>query len=394
MDKEIKIECSFRITNPITCMQSINTLKIISLQILLFIGVFILRTIPLYAGLKDNFNIIKACNDSNSSRIHEASFVRINEIDQWVTIKGESSKPVILFLHGGPGSPLSPYADAIYSKWEKDFILVQWDQRGSGKTFGRIAPAELSPDYLKLNALTVEQMVTDGIELSEYLIKHLGKRKILLLGTSWGSVLGVRMAIKRPDLYYAYVGHSQVVNPSENLAYAYKKIYQMVQRANDKESADILHAIGSPPFDIARNAGKLFRIIKKYERKNSTPAPDSWMVMSSEYDNVKDDQHRNDGDDYSFINYIGDKQTGIKPMISTIKLLEDGVDFKIPVYLIQGEEDILTSKEITKEYFDKIRAPKKELILLPKAAHGFNQPVVEMQFKIIKEYLGPFMHQG
>jgi alpha-beta hydrolase superfamily lysophospholipase len=79
----------------------------------------------------------------------------------------------------------------------------------------------------------------------------------------------------------------------------------------------------------------------------------------------------------------------IKPMISIINLLKDNFHFKIPVYLIQGEEDILTSKEFTKEYFDKIKAPKKEFILLPKTAHGFNLSVVEMQYKIMKEYLLP-----
>ncbi|MEJ7673748.1 MAG: hypothetical protein WKF59_13885 [Chitinophagaceae bacterium] len=72
-----------------------------------------------------------------------------------------------MFLHGGPGSPLSPYTDSIYGEWERDFILVQWDQRGTGKTFGRNAPAELGPDYLQTNPLTVEQITTDGIDLVE-----------------------------------------------------------------------------------------------------------------------------------------------------------------------------------------------------------------------------------
>ena len=116
------------------------------------------------------------------------------------------------------------------------------------------------------------------------------------------------------------------------------------------------------------------------------------MKLSPEYDNEKDSQHRFDGDDYSFVNYMGYKRFGIKPM-NTINLLKDGLDFKIPVYLIQGEEDILTPKEITKEYFDKIRAPKKEFILLSKTAHGFNQSVVEMQYKIMKQYLLPLINQ-
>lgn len=372
---------------------SMQTNHYLKSQHLLFIGIFLLSQISLYGKYPGDPISNKTSNDSNYNRLREEGFVRINEIEQWVTIKGESSKPVILFLHGGPGSPLSPYADAIYGEWEKDFILVQWDQRGTGKTFGRNAPAELSPDFLKSNPLTVEQLVKDGIELSEYIIKHLGKQKIILFGTSWGSVLGVQMAIKRPDLFYAYVGHSQVVNPSADLGYAYQKIHQMIQTAKDHESLAILNSIGKPSYDTARNAGKLFRVIKKYERKNSIQPPESWMKLASGYDTDKDRQHREDGDDYSFVNYVGDKRIGIKPMISTINLLKDGVDFKIPVYLIQGEEDILTPKEITKTYFDKIKAPEKKLILLPKTAHGFNLSVVEMQLKIAKEYILPFDKQ-
>ncbi|MBC7826177.1 MAG: alpha/beta hydrolase [Chitinophagaceae bacterium] len=374
-------------------VQSNNALRSILFHFFLFLGIFFLPGIPLYAEHQVDFSSIDTYDDGDN-RIDEKRFILINGIEQWITIKGESFKPVILFLHGGPGSPLSPFADAVYGEWEKDFILVQWDQRGTGRTFGRNAPAELSPDYLKSNPLTVEQLVKDGIELSEYLLRHLGKKKIILLGTSWGSVLGVRMATKSPNLFYAYIGHSQVVNPLENLVYDYQKIYEMVQKANDRESAAVLNLIGKPPYDIAKNSGQLLRIIKKYERKNSIPAPESWLALPAEYDNDRDRQHRYDGDDYSFVNYVGDKRLGISSMISTIHLLNDGFDFKIPVYLIQGEEDILTPKEITKKYFDKIRAPKKQLILLPKTAHGFNPSVVETQLKIIKEYLSPLIHQN
>ena len=125
--------------------------------------------------------------NSIPNRINEERFIKINGIEHWVTIKGDSTKPLVLFLHGGPGNPLSPFADAIYGKWEKDFILVQWDQRGAGRTYGHNAPEELTPEYLKSNPLTIDQMTSDGIELAQYLIQHLKKPKIILLGTSWGS---------------------------------------------------------------------------------------------------------------------------------------------------------------------------------------------------------------
>jgi pimeloyl-ACP methyl ester carboxylesterase len=317
------------------------------------------------------------------AQLKEEKFVLINGIEQWITIKGESEKPVILFIHGGPGSPISPYADNIYNDWEKDFILVQWDQRGTGKTYGRSAPEELSPAYLKANPLTMEQMTNDGIEVTEYLLKHLNKQKVILFGTSWGSALAVKMASNRPDLFYAYVGHSQIVNPTIDEEF-YNKIYQIAQSKNDAEALKKLDEIGKPPYDAAKKFGQLFRIIKKYEKANSVPAPESWFVVTKNYDNQKDEKDREEGDDYSFVNYTGDKKLEVQSMSATIDLLRDNTIFKIPVFLIQGEEDILTPKEKTKVYFNKIKAPQKQYYLLPNTAHGFNLQVLETQYKIIK----------
>ncbi|MBC5775306.1 alpha/beta hydrolase [Pontibacter sp. KCTC 32443] len=325
---------------------------------------------------------------AQTKSVNEEKFISIGGIEQWVTISGEDkTKPVILFLHGGPGSTMSQYDDAIYGHWKKDFVLVYWDQRGAGRTFGRNAPAEVTEDYWIENPLTVEQMTADGIELSEYLIKHLGKQKIILIGTSWGSILGAKMALARPDLFAAYIGHAQVVNFSEGMAHAYTSVSKMAQDANDQESVDKLKALGPPPYEDARKEGQLMRIIKKYEKQNSVPAPASWWKLASAYDNEKDAQDRYNGDDYSFLYFAGHKQMGIKAMGAGVNFMKDGLHYKIPVYFIQGEEDILTPKELTKAYFDKVRAPKKEFVLVPGAAHGHNQAVVDAQYKVVKEHL-------
>lgn len=351
-------------------------------------SVFLVNTLILFLSIiissfANAQNEIIKNNSEQTTKISEENFILINGIEQWITIKGNRSKPIILFLHGGPGSPISPYSDILYKDLEKDFIIVQWDQRGTGKTFGKYAPEELTPEYLKENPLSLDLMTNDGIELSKYLLKHLDKQKIILFGTSWGSALGVKMASKRPELYHAYVGHSQIVNPTIDLDF-YNRIYKMAERKNDKEAIDILNTIGKPPYDRAKKAGQLFRILKKYESMNSTPAPDNWFVLSPEYDNPKDNQNRSDGDDYSFVNYTGDTKFGVQAMSSTINLMKDNLEFKIPVYFIQGNEDILTPKEKTKEYFDKLKAPKKKYYLLPKTAHGFNQSVLKTQYKIFK----------
>lgn len=324
------------------------------------------------------------------SPVDERKYILIGGIEQWVTIKGsDRSKPAILFLHGGPGSVMSPYDDAIYGDWENDFVLVNWDQRGAGRTFGKNAPADLDEDYWIENPLTIEQMTSDGIELSEHLLKHLGKQKIILIGSSWGSLLGVTMSQKQPDLFYAYVGHSQIVNHSESEINAYHKILKMAEDTDDQTSLDKLKSIGSPPYDDAKNTGQFYRVIKKFESDNSTPAPDYWWKLSHEYDNEIDGQNRYDGDDYSFINFAGHQKLGIKSMIAGLDFMKDAVDFEIPIYLIQGEEDIMTPKEISQAYFDKINAPKKEFFLVPGAAHGHNQAIVDTQYRIVRELIAP-----
>jgi hypothetical protein len=203
--------------------------------------------------------------NAQTKPINEEKFIAIGGIEQWITIKGEdNTKPIVLFIHGGPGSVVSPYGDAICGEWEKDFVLVNWDQRGAGRTFGRNAPKEINEDYWLENPLTVEQMVKDGIELTEYLIKYLKKQKVIIIGTSWGSILGTKMALSRPELFYAYVGHAQFVNFEENLKYAYLKVYNLATSNGDEDSIEELKSLGEPPYDNAKKSGQFLRIVKKY----------------------------------------------------------------------------------------------------------------------------------
>ncbi len=308
--------------------------------------------------------------------IREEGFVSINGSEQWITVTGDRSKPVILFLHGGPGSVMSAYTNSFFKEWEKDYIFVQWDQRGAGRTYGRTAPEELSPAFLKEHPLSTEQMISDGIRVAEYLTHHLRKKKIILFGTSWGSVLGIQMAAIRPDLFTAYIGHSQLIYPSENFKLAYQEVTGMAKAANDQAALQTLAALGAPPYDTARQAGQLMRIIKKYEKLHTKN--DISFELSPEYDNEKDEQFRSDGDDYSFVFFTGDKRLGVAPMNRPASPKV----FEIPVFLIQGKEDILTPASISKPYFDAIKAPRKEYFLLPQAAHGFNSDVVKTIFII------------
>ena len=139
---------------------------------------------------------------SAAHRIQEASFIRVGGIDQWVTMRGDDDrKPVLLVVHGGPADVQSPFV-ATYAPYERDFVLVQWDQRGAGRTFAKVGASA--------SELTLERTINDGIELAEHLRKRFPKNKLVLLSHSWGTVIGAGMASQRPALFNAYAGTGQV----------------------------------------------------------------------------------------------------------------------------------------------------------------------------------------
>jgi pimeloyl-ACP methyl ester carboxylesterase len=186
--------------------------------------------------------------------IDEATYVQIGGIEQWITIRGEDRKnPVLLLLHGGPGDATNPWGYAGFRNWLKHFTVVQWDQRGAGRTFGRNGAATAS-------TITVERMVQDGIELAELLSKRLHKEKIVLVGHSWGSTLGVLMVKARPELFYAFVGTGQVADPSRNYAVAYVALVEKASREGNARAVRDLKEVGPPPY----KSGKGFAMQRKW----------------------------------------------------------------------------------------------------------------------------------
>ena len=162
--------------------------------------------------------------------IDEGMFVELGGIKQWIRIRGEDrSNPVLLVLHGGPATSymgLTP----IFQPWESAFTIVQWDRRGVGKTFGRNGRSGSGE-------MTLDRIAADGAELSEYLGKHLRVDKIVLLGHSMGSMIGVSMAARRPELFYAYVGTEQIIDMAVNEAVSYKIILERVRAQGNGSSS-------------------------------------------------------------------------------------------------------------------------------------------------------------
>ena len=208
-----------------------------------------------------------ASSSAGTVAIHEELFVQAGGIEQWITIRGKDrSNPVMLVLHGGPGDAWSPFADAMFTGWDKEFTLVQWDQRGAGRTFGKSGPSIEA-------TMTVERMAQDGVEIAEYVTRHLGKKKVILLGGSWGSILGVHMIHQRPDLFHAYVGMAQMVNWRRNVQASYARVLEMARSAGDQTSVSALTAIGPPPWDTLKKWPAFRKVLRGYQAKVVTAQP-------------------------------------------------------------------------------------------------------------------------
>ena len=178
--------------------------------------------------------------------------MEVGGIPQWLTIDGaDCAQPVILIVHGGPGNPLSPYLDELYGEWQKTFTIATWDQRLSGKTYMLNEPVtEVTEERLAATELSVERLVADGIEVAEYLHRKFGNKKLILTGTSWGSVLGVHMVKQRPDLFHAYVGVSQLVNYRTNLAASFSRLQALTNVSPRRHvcAVTILEVVADPPW--------------------------------------------------------------------------------------------------------------------------------------------------
>lgn len=313
---------------------------------------------------------------SAAAPVDGQGFVTIGGIEQWVTVRGSAcGNPVLLFVHGGPGNPMSPFSANVFAGWERDFTIVQWDQRGAGRTFGRNPAAADGP-------LGLERMTQDGVELAAYLAPRLGQRRVVLIGTSWGSALGVHMALARPDLFHAYVGISQLVQYRANQEESYRSLLARARAAGDAETVAAIEALGPPPWTNPRNFGILRRAIRRYERQATDPAPDGWWVPAPLYATPAAAAAYEAGEDYSFLQFVGAAGDGL---FSRIDLPALGRRFAIPVFLVQGSEDLLTTPEVSRRYFEYLTAPVKRFVLVPRAGHDPNSVMLEAVHHILLE---------
>jgi pimeloyl-ACP methyl ester carboxylesterase len=302
--------------------------------------------------------------------IQEGMYVKIGGIDQWIEIRGEDrGNPVILFVHGGPGGSTLPISSG-WRPWEKFFTVVQWDQLGAGRTF-RASGSSVA------GTMTVAQMTQDGIELAEFLRTHLHKDRIILVGHSWGSFLGIHVVKQRPDLFYAFVGTGQLVGKKsfeKQFELAVTRLKALAQAANNAEASKELASVSVEPdfsktpcdtvnFTSTAYSTAKCDLVRKWAKALSLPSIVTFQLRGPVAPPFMPDFSLLDwyywwrGISFSAAQLRG--RSG--PMLQS-DLESLGTDFSIPLFFFEGTDDLVTPIEPAHAYFEHVRAPQKEFV--------------------------------
>lgn len=294
-------------------------------------------------------------------------YVPIGGIEQWIQMRGAPDAPVLLYLHGGPGGTSVPVSEA-WKPWEEYFTVAHWDQRGAARTFARNGESGCG-------RLTVSRMVEDALEVVEYLTATTRRQKILVMGHSWGTVLGVRVIKRRPELFSAYVGTGQLVNKRRNEEWNYRWQLARAEETGNAEALAGLRAIGPPPF-ASREAIKVLRqwadVLAEGDGDAAQPRPTP----------IAPDYSRDEvpalmqGAEFS--------RRELFDELETVDLPSLGLTFEIPFFMFHGTCDQATPIGLAEEYFAAIEAPHKEFVRF-EGCHHF--VVMNRPHDILRELL-------
>jgi pimeloyl-ACP methyl ester carboxylesterase len=296
--------------------------------------------------------------------IAELSTVELGGQEQGISIRAsDPDDPVLLYLSGGPGQTDLAFGRVLLEPLTQDFVVVVWDQRGTGMSYGALDPAE---------SATLDQAVADTIELSTYLAARFDEERIYLLGESWGTTLGVLAAQERPDLYHAYIGSGQMVSQRVTDQIIWRDLLAYADRSGDGQLYDQILTLGEPPY---RDTPWANSIVMGYYPLLETPytppaayvergtASDlgPYTVLASEYGFV---------DKANVIRGLLDTFSIMYPQLQPIDFRADVPELEVPVWVLDGANEIRGRRELALEWFEQLAAPSKELVTYADAGHS------------------------
>ncbi|MBL3649914.1 alpha/beta hydrolase [Bacillus vallismortis] len=281
----------------------------------------------------------------------------IDKTKQTLMINGADVKnPLLLFLHGGPGTPQIGYVRHYQKELEQHFTVVHWDQRGSGLSYSKRIPH---------HSMTISHFISDAIQVTQWVLDHFSKTKLYLAGHSWGSVLALHVLQQRPELYYAYYGISQVVNPHYEESAAYHSIREMCDAKRASIVSKAIRFIGAPPWekDIYHH---IYRFCVELSRGGFTHH--HRQALSIFFQMLT-------GNEYGIKNmhkFLNGHRFSKKHLTDELYLFNgfESIPFiRVPCFFISGRHDLIVPAEISKQFYQELEAPEKHWLQFENSAH-------------------------
>lgn len=289
------------------------------------------------------------------TRIDAIEKINIGGMEQWIALRSDNiDNPILLFLHGGPGTAQIFFSRKSQSMLEKDFILVNWDQRGAGRSY--------KPSIGK-GEMKIERFVSDAEELVENLLQRFKQKKLFLVGHSWGSIIGTQLSVKRPDLVWAYIGIGQIVDMKRGETISYRFTLDEAHRKNNQKAARELEKIGEPPYKNLKDAGIQRKWLYKF---NGATFKGSTFGTIFRNISIRDMRLL---DIVRFIRGAMFSLKCLEEQQNEVNLFNEIPEIKVPVYFCSGRRDYNVPFELVVEYMDELRAPHKEFIWFENSAH-------------------------
>lgn len=291
--------------------------------------------------------------------ISELREITVNDSKQWLTLRGKNKDaPVILFLSGGPGGSQMGNARVALSELEDNFVMVRWDQPGSGKSRWAVPRQQI----------TLDRYLQDGHAVTQYLKQKFGKKKIYVIGESWGSALGVLLMQRHPEDYAAFIGSGQMVDFAQTEVDDYKLALKIAKERGDTAKVKQLERRGSPPyygdsviFDMLAYLQYLDNEMARRGNINPSKSNIYASVLAPEYGLI---------DKYNWAAGLFRTLDQVFPQLYNINFRKSATKLEVPMYFLLGRHDLNAPTYLAEEYYQLLNAPKKELVWFEHSGHA------------------------
>jgi pimeloyl-ACP methyl ester carboxylesterase len=321
--------------------------------------------------------IVDENGNTPKNSIAELRELELNGRKQWISLRGWNQKaPILLFLAGGPGGTQMAAVRHELAELEKHFVVVNWDQPGSGKSYN----AE------KIKNITVETYIEDGNALTEYLKECFSQEKIYLIGESWGSALGIFLIDKYPESYHAFIGTGQMVDFAETERMDYAKAMEIAKSNSDIALIEKLTENGEPPYygeDVTWKSAVYLNYLSQYMARDPE-------IHNPGYNTLRDVGSAEYGllDKINYFRGIINTFGHVYQQLYDIDLRSDYAKLEVPVYFFLGRHDINAPTVLVEEYVQVLDAPDKGIVWFEHSGHS---PWINERAKFVREVLCCFL---